>query len=180
MDQGFSDMGRDELPLTIARRMGGRSSLYSIAAGVVLVAGLIAARNYVNRPDDERVSGGSVSLATVAAAQPVVTPPATVIAPTPDPKTVERLIADRLAEREAKRTEEARHASPSRGSGDTSERQTVDRSSRVPTAADLERTIRGVDIAVKAIDLHTKAATDSVTAIRVQAPTFKKTKLTEP
>jgi hypothetical protein len=181
VDHGFSDMGRDELPLTIARRMGGRSSVYSIAAGVVLVAGLIAARDYVNSPDDERTSGGSVSLASVAAAaQPVVTPPAAVIPPAPDPKTVERLIADRLAEREAKRTEEARHSSSARNSGDTSERETVDRPPRVPSAADLERTIRGVDNAVKAVDLHTKAATDSVAAIRLQAPTFKKTKLTDP
>ena len=54
MDHGFSDMGRDELPLTVARRIGGRSSLYSIAAGVVLVAGLLAARDYVKNPDDER------------------------------------------------------------------------------------------------------------------------------
>jgi len=182
IDHGFSDMGRDELPLTIARRMGGRSSLYSIAAGVVLVAGLIAARDYVNSSDDERTSGGSVSLASVAAAaQPVVvTPPAAVITPVPDPKTVERLIADRLAEREARRTEEARHSSSSRSSGDTSERETVDRPPRVPSAADIERTLRGVDNAVKAVDLHTKAATDSVAAIRLQAPTFKKTKLTDP
>jgi hypothetical protein len=183
IDHGFSDMGRDELPLTIARRMGGRSSLYSIAAGVMLVAGLIAARNYVKGADDERVSAGSVNLASVVVPPPppVMTPVPAVAAPepAPDPRTVERLIADRLAEREAKRAEEARHAA-ARDAGDSSNRTVVERAPRVPTAADIERTLRGVDIAVKAVDLHTKAATDSATAIRLQAPTFKKTKLADP
>jgi hypothetical protein len=143
----------------------------------LLVAGLIAARNYVKGSDDASVSAGSVNLASVVVPPPapVPTPDAAVAAPAPapDPRTVERLIADRLAEREAKRAEEARHA-------DSSNRSMVERAPRVPSAADIERTLRGVDVAVKAVDLHTKAATDSALAIRVQAPTFKKTKLADP
>jgi len=51
---------------------------------------------------------------------------------------------------------------------------------RVQIAADVERALRGLDGAVKAIDVRTKAATDSATAIRMQAPTFKKSKIAEP
>ena len=171
MDHGFSDMGRDELQVPAPRRFGNRSSLYSIAAGVVLVAGLIAARNYVKGSDDSSVSGGSVNLASVVTPRPaVVTPVAAPAAVEPDPRTVERLIADQRAEREAKR---AALNAPNR---DMSE----ERAPRIPSAADLERTLRSVDGAVKAIDLRTRAATDSASALRLQTPTFKKVRVADP
>jgi len=171
MDHGFSDMGRDELQLPTTRRMGSRSSLYTIAAGAVLVAGLIAARNYVKDSDDPSISAGSVSLASVATPRPVVvTPVAAPSAVDPDPRTVERLIADQRAEREARR---AAADAPNR---DMSEA----RAPRIPSAADLERTLRSVDGAVKAIDLRTKAVTDSASGLRLQAPTFKKVKVADP
>jgi len=171
MDHGFSDMGRDELQLSATRRMGSRSSLYAIAAGVALVAGLIAARSYVKRSDDPSISAGSVSLASVAAPRPaIVTPVAATAAVDPDPRTVERLIADQRAEREAKR---AAADAPNR---DMSEL----RAPRIPSAADIERTLRSVDGAVKAIDLRTKAVTDSASGLRLQAPTFKKVKVADP
>jgi hypothetical protein len=169
MDHGFSDMGRDELQIPMARRMGSRSSLYSIAAGVMLVAGLIAARNYVKDSDDASVSAGSVNLASVVAPRPAVTPVPPPAAE-PEPRTVERLIADHRAEREAKR---AAAESPNR---DGSE----ERAPRIPSAADMERALRSVDGAVKAIDLRTKATTDSAMTLRVQAPTFKKVKVADP
>jgi hypothetical protein len=56
----------------------------------------------------------------------------------------------------------------------------VDRVPKVPSAADLERTLRGVDVAVKALDQRTRAANDSATAIRLQAPTFRKSKMADP
>ena len=49
----------------------------------------------------------------------------------------------------------------------------------MPTAADLERALRSVDGAVKAIATRTKAATDSALAITVQAPTFKKVRIAD-
>ena len=171
MDHGFSDMGRDELQVPAPRRFGNRSSLYSIAAGVMLVAGLIAARNYVKGSDDSSVSGGSVSLASVATPRPaVVTPVAAPAAVEPEPRTVERLIADHRAEREAKR---AALETPNR---DMSE----ERAPRIPSAADIERTLRSLDGAAKAIDLRTKAVADSASALRLQAPTFKKVKVADP
>jgi hypothetical protein len=186
MDHGFSDMGRDELPLVGAsRKLGGRSGLYSIAAGVVLVAGLLAARDYVKGSDDERgVSAGTVSLATAPVPRTVVTPVAQTSAPAADPaadpRTVERLIADRRAERETRRANEERESStPGESSGPIR-----GPAPRVPTAAELERAFRSVDgavktIAAKTIDPRTKAATDSALAIRVQAPTFKKIKIAD-
>jgi hypothetical protein len=172
MDHGFSDMGRDELQLSASRRMSGRSSLYSIAAGVVLVAGLIAARGYVNSADDPSISAGSVNLASVAPARPVAPPVvAPVVTPEPEARTVERLIADHRAEKEARR---AATESPDR---DVTNR---DSAPRIPSAADLERTLRSVDGAVKAIDQRTRAATDSASRLRLQTPTFKKVKVADP
>jgi len=172
MDHGFSDMGRDELQLPASRRMSGRSSLYSIAAGVVLVAGLIAARNYVKDSDDPSTSTGSVSLASAATPKPaaVITPVAPAPAVDPEPRTVERLIADHRAEQDAKR---AAVDAPNR---DMSEA----RAPRIPSAADIERTLRSVDGAVKAIDLRTRAVTDSASGLRLQAPTFKKVRVADP
>ena len=182
IDHGFSDMGRDELPMGTPRKIGSRSSLYSIAAGVVLVAGLLAARDYVKGSDDERgVSAGSVSLAASTAAAPVVTPvaqstPAAASAPVPEPRTVERLMADRRAEQEARRANDARDAG-SRSPSDVA--SPSERPPRVPSAAELEKTLKNVDGAVRAIDQRTKAATDSAFAIRLQAPTFKKTRMAD-
>jgi tetratricopeptide (TPR) repeat protein len=179
VDHGFSDMGRDELQLGLTKKIGGRSSLYSIAAGVVLVAALLAARDYVKASDDERgVSAGSVSLAAAAPAPAVVTPvaqtlPAPAPAPVvvaPEPRTVERLIADRQAEREARQANQEREA----GS-----RSPSDRPPRAPVI-DLEKTFNSVDVAARAIDQRTKAATDSAMAIRLQAPTFKKIRIADP
>jgi hypothetical protein len=171
MDHGFSDMGRDELQVPAPRRFGNRSSLYSIAAGVLLVAGLIAARNYVKGSDDSSVSGGSVNLASVATPRPaVVTPVAAPAAVEPEPRTVERLIADHQAEREAKR---AALETPNRD-------MSQERAPRIPSAADIERTLRSLDGAAKAIDLRTKAVADSASALRLQAPTFKKVKVADP
>ena len=176
-DHGFSDMGRDELLTPMKHRVGGRSaiiSIASIAAGVVLVAGILAARSFVATPEDERVSQGSVNLANAPAVVvlPVAAPAAS------DPKTGGRLVPER-AERTA-----------TRGGSDESPRPTwVDetrevikerRPVRIPTAADMERTLKGLDGAVKAIDQRAKAAADSLTTIRVQAPTFKKVKIADP
>ena len=171
-DHGFSDMGRDELAIPMKRRMGGRSSLYSIAAGVVLVAGILAARSWVGTPDDGRVSAGSVSLAT-ANAPAVIVRPVVATPPAPELKTVDQLVADR-AERPSRRSEERRSAEPE------ARPVITERPPRVPTAADMERTLRSLDGAVKAIDQSARATADSVTAIRVQAPTFKKTKIADP
>ena len=183
IDHGFSDMGRDELPLGLPRKMGNRSSLYSIAAGVVLVAGLLAARDYVKSSDDASVSAGSVSLATATPPQAVVTPvvqttaPAPLAASDPDQRTVERLIADRRAERDARRANDERIAG-SRSANEADAPITV-RPPRVPSAADLEKTLKSVDVAVKSIDQRTKAAADSALAIRMQAPTFKKIRMAD-
>jgi tetratricopeptide (TPR) repeat protein len=184
MDHGFSDMGRDELPMSVARRIKSRSSLFSIAAGVVLIAGLLAARDYMKSPDDERVSAGSVSLATAAPSRAVVTPTPQAAAPAPvlaqDAKTVERLLADRRAERETRKANEERESSPARLPEATKVEPVADRPPRAPSSADIEKTLRSVDVAVKSIDQRTKAAADSATAIRLQAPTFKKVKIAEP
>src|SRR5688500_10314283 len=99
-DHGFADMGRDEFHPGVTQRRGTRSSLYSIAAGVVLIAGLLAARSYVATPDDdERESAGSVNLANVTPAT-VVLPPAAAIpaAAVEAPRTVEQLVAERRSE----------------------------------------------------------------------------------
>jgi hypothetical protein len=95
-------------------------------------------------------------------------------APAPDPRTVERLIADRRAEQEARRANESRRP----GGEEPTQSAIVDRPPRVPTV-DLEKTLRSVDNAVKAIDQRTKAVTDSATAIRLQAPTFKKVRMAD-
>jgi tetratricopeptide (TPR) repeat protein len=183
-DHGFSDMGRDELPVGSTRRMGRRSGLYSIAAGILLVAGLLAARDYVRGSDDERgVSTGSVSLANAA------TPPRTVVTrvaqtsaaadPAPDARTVERLIADRRAERETRKANEERESSTPGSNWGPVREFPAEKAPRVPTAAELDRALKSVDGAVKAIEPRTKAATDSALAIKVQAPTFKKIKMAE-
>jgi len=187
-DHGFSDMGRDELPSGATRTIGGRSSLYSIAAGVVLVAGLLAARDYVKGSSDERgVSTGSVSLATVTPQRAVVTPvsqPSAPAAEPADPRTVERLIADRRAERETKTANEERESSTPGVNWGPVRESSSEKTPRVPTAAELDRAFKSVDgavktIAAKAIDPRTKAATDSALAIKVQAPTFKKIKIAD-
>jgi hypothetical protein len=185
IDHGFSDMGRDELPVGLTRKMGGRSGLYSIAAGVVLVAALLAARDYVKGSDDERgVSAGSVSLATAATPpRTVVTPVAQTSTPTADPapdaRTVERLIADRRAERETRKANEERESSTPGSNWGPVRESSSEKAPRVPTAADLDRALKSVDGAVKAIEPRTKAAADSALAIKVQAPTFKKIKIAE-
>jgi hypothetical protein len=169
-DHGFADMGRDEYqPPATTRRLGGRSSWIPIAAGLVLVAGLLAARNSVAGPDDERESTGSVNLANVAAptAPAAATPaaPATVV----EPRTVEHLVAERRAE--------------SKRAGETSDREATRSESRersatpalpgkLPSGAALERALRSVDGAVKVIDQRTRAATDSATGLRLETPTF--------
>jgi len=187
MDHGFSDMGRDELPMSMTRRMTSRSGIYSMVAGVVLVAVLLAARDYVRGTDDERVSAGSVSLATATPARtvtPVAAPPATTPAsapaPVPDARTVERLIADRRTEREARKASEGRESSPSPALEEPKSTVITERPARIPSGIDLEKTMRSVDIASKVIDQRTKAAADSATALRLQTPTFKKVKMAEP
>jgi hypothetical protein len=172
-DHGFSDMGRDELAIPMKRRVAGRSSVYSIAAGVVLVAGILAARSFVGVPDDGRVSAGSVNLATTNAPA-VVVRPVVATPPAEEPKSVDRLAAER-AERTSRRSDEGRSAS-------TAETREVisERPPRIPSAADMERTLRSLDGAVKAIDQRARATADSLTTIRVQAPTFKKTKIADP
>ena len=183
-DHGFSDMGRDELPAVATRKMGSRSSLYSIAAGVVLVAGLLAARDYVKGSDDERgVSTGSVSLATATPPRAVVTPVSQASAPAAepaaDPRTVERLIADRRAERETRKANEERESSTPGANWGPVRESSGEKAPRVPTAAELERAFKSVDGAVRSIDARTKAATDSALAIRVQPPTFKKIRIAD-
>ena len=175
IDHGFSDMGRDELVTPMGQRSGSRTRWMSIAAGVVLIAGILAARSYVGAPDNEAMSAGSVSLANAAVpvAAAVAAPPPTV---TPDPRSVDRLEADRRSERETKRAND--EGERTTVSTETREREPVV-VPRAPTI-DLDRTLRGVDVAVKAIDQRTKAVTDSVSAIRLQAPTFKKVKVAEP
>jgi tetratricopeptide (TPR) repeat protein len=182
VDHGFSDMGRDELQSGVVRKIGSRSSLYSIAAGVVLVAALLAARDRVKGSDDSSVSAGSVSLAAASTpARPVVSAPAPepaeTPAPAPEQRTVERILADRKAEEDARRAAHERESATR--SGATSE-TTLDRPPRAPSTVDLEKTLRNVDVAVKAIDQRTKAATDSALTIKMQTPTFKKVKMSDP
>lgn len=183
-DHGFSDMGRDELPSGETRKLGGRSGLYSIAAGVVLVAALLAARDYVKGSDDERgVSAGSVSLANAATPQrtvviPVAQTSAPAAEPAPDPRTVERLIADRRAEHETRKANEERESSTPGSNWGPVREPSTQKPPRV-TAADIDRALKSVDGAVKAIEPRTKAAADSALAIRMQAPTFKKIKIAE-
>ena len=175
VDHGFSDMGRDELQSGVVRKISSRSSLYSIAAGVVLVAALLAARDRVKAPEDSSVSAGSVSLAAATAAPTAAVPmsqPAA--APAPEQRTVERLIADRKAEEEARRAARERESATRSAATSNSDRL------RVPSAADLEKTLRSVDAAARAIDQRTKAATDSALALRMQTPTFKKVKMSDP
>jgi hypothetical protein len=169
-DHGFSDMGRDELMASTPRWLGGRSTLYSIAAGLVLVAGILAARTYVGGSDDERESSGSVNLAT-ANAPVVVRPVSTPSVPT-DPRMVERLVAEQQERSTKQSSDESSDESP--------EPVVTVRQPRLPSAAEMERALRGVDNAVKAIDQKTRAVTDSATAIRLQAPTFKKVKIADP
>jgi len=178
VDHGFSDMGRDELLGEVSRKKG-RSNLFSVAAGVVLVAGLLAARDYVTASDEARgVSAGSVSLAT-ATSQPVAVTPASQTSgnasePEPDGGTVERVISGRRVESETRRVTEESSAPDNFGPYRPASAQR-----RVPTAADLERALRSVDGAVKSIATRTKAAADSALAIRVQAPTFKKIRIAD-
>jgi len=178
VDHGFSDMGRDELLGEVSRKKG-RSNLFSVAAGVVLVAGLLAARDYVTASDEARgVSAGSVSLAT-ATSQPVTVTPASQTSekasePEPDGGTVERVISGRRVESETRRVTDGSSAPDNFGPYRPASAQR-----RVPTAADLERALRSVDGAVKSIATRTKAAADSALAIRVQAPTFKKIRIAD-
>jgi hypothetical protein len=181
MEHGFSDMGRDELVSPVKKKISSRSSLYSIAAGVVLVAGILAARSFVGDSDERGVSGGSVNLATnapAAAAAPAATvsnPSATTPAAPVDPRMVERLVAERRGEQGGSRAEEPR-AAVSRPTAQ--ERDVI--APRIPTTIDVDRTIKSLDGAVKAIDQRAKAAADSLSTIRLQAPTFNKTKIADP
>jgi hypothetical protein len=178
-DYGFSDMGRDELLDDVAPRKG-RSSLFSIAAGVVLVAGLIAARDYVTSSEERGVSTGSVSLAAstpqAAGVKPVTQSAAnaSVAEPEPDSGTVERVISGRRVEEEVRRTPEPASTPDNFGPYRPASAQR-----RVPTTDDLERALRSVDGAVKSIATRTKAAADSALALKVQAPTFKKIRIAD-
>ena len=177
-DYGFSDMGRDELLDDVTPRKG-RSSLFSVAAGVVLVAGLIAARDYVTASKEQGVSTGSVSLATSTTQGTVVTPvsqsSADASIPEPDSGTVERVISGRRMESEPRRAHEESSATPD----NFGPYRAISAQERVPTTADLERALRSVDVAVKSIATRTKAAADSALALRVQAPTFKKIRIAD-
>lgn len=164
----------------VGRRAAGWSNLYSIAAGVLLVAGVLAARGYVGASDDERVSAGSVSLSNGAASVSSATITSTAQdAAEPEPRTVERMIAERRLDRERARSSEV---GGDARDGDEMEmshgRATVARPPRAP--AEVERALRGVDFAVRAVDQRTRAATDSATAIRVQPPTFTKVRIADP
>ena len=183
VDYGFSDMGRDELPPRSTKKLGGRSGLYSIAAGVVLVAGLLAARDYV-KGDDPSVSEGSVSLAASTPAAVIASPvaqTAPTLAPAVEPttaadqRTVERMIADRRAEREARRVDD----DPEAQARSAAATPVAGRAPRVPSSSELEKALKNVDVAVKALDQRTRAAADSALAIRGQDPTFKKGKMAE-
>jgi tetratricopeptide (TPR) repeat protein len=178
VDYGFSDMGRDELLGEVTRKKG-RSSLFSVVAGVVLVAGLLAARDYVTASEEARgVSAGSVSLAP-APSQPAAVTAATQTSPNasepePDGGTVERVISGRRVENEVRRVPEQSSTPDNFGPYRAASAQR-----RVPTTADLERALRTVDGAVKSIATRTKAAADSALAIRVQPPTFKKMRIAD-
>jgi hypothetical protein len=183
MEHGFSDMGRDELVSPVMKKISSRSSLYSIAAGVVLVAGILAARGFVGGgSDDERgVAGGSVNLAanapagTTTSARVISRPASPVTTPPVDPRMVERLVAERRGEQSGDRAEEPRAAASGRSG---QERDVI--VPRIPASIDVDRTIKGLDGAVKAIDQRAKAAADSLSTIRLQAPTFSKTKIADP
>ena len=180
-DHGFSDMGRDELMAPLEQRFGTRARLMSIAAGVVMVAGILSARAYVTGANDEPTSAaGSVSLAN--ANVPTVPVAATSPAPRPgetgDPLSVVSLAPAQRAEREASRASDQDESDPTAISSETRERAPVI-APRAPKI-DLDRTLKGVDVAVRAIDQRTKAITDSASALRLQAPTFKKVKIAEP
>ena len=177
-DHGFSDMGRDELVAPIGQRVGTRTRLMSIAAGVVMIAGILSARAYVTGANDEPASAaGSVSLAnaSVPVVPVAVTPPAPRPGETADPLSMVRLVANQRAERETRRASDDDERT-------TTATETRERAPVVPRAPqiDLDRTLKGVDVAVRAIDQRTKAITDSASGIRLQAPTFKKVKLAEP
>ncbi len=168
-DHGFADMGRDEYrELPTGRRFAARSSLISIAAGVVLIAGLLAARGWVAGSDDERESTGSVNLANVAAATspaPAPAPPAPAIT---EQRTVEELVAERRGD--ARRSlESSRSESPR---AEWVDRRGRPEPVRLPSGAAIERALRSVDGAVKVIDERTRAAADSASALRLAAPTF--------
>ena len=168
-DHGFADMGRDEyreLP-TAGRRFAGRSSLVSIAAGVVLIAGLLAARGWVAGSDDERESTGSVNLANAAAAPaPAPAPPAPV---TTEQRTVEEPVAERRGE--TRRSIEPSDRESLRGEPREPRGRPV-APIRLPSGAAIERALKGVDGAVKVIDQRTRAAADSASALRLETPTF--------
>ncbi|HEX6047824.1 MAG TPA: tetratricopeptide repeat protein [Gemmatimonadaceae bacterium] len=168
-DHGFADMGRDEYrELPSSRRFAARSSLITIAAGVVLVAGLLAARGWVAGSDDERESTGSVNLANVAAAAaPSPAAPPSAPAATEQP-TVEELVAERR--RETRRSLESSSESPRTEWMDRRDRR--DTPVRLPSGAALERALKSVDGAVKVIDQRTRAAADSASALRLETPTF--------
>jgi len=178
-DHGFSDMGRDELMAPIEQRFGTRARLMSIAAGVVMVAGILSARGYVTGANDEPTSAaGSVSLAnaSVPTVPVAVTPPAPRPGETADPLSMVRLTPDRRAERDMTPTN-------TDGERTTISNETRERAPVIAPRApkiDLDRTLKGVDVAVRTIAQRTKAVTDSATAIRLQAPTFKKVKIAEP
>ena len=174
-DHGFADMGRDELRVSPSRRFGSRSSFVSIAVGVAIVAGLLAARNYVAGTDDERESTGSVNLANVAAAPAAAPAAPPVVAPlSAERRTVEQMVAARREEaRNALPEAEAYHATRS------STRTGSDSPVRLPSEAAIQRAMRGVDGAVKVIDQQTRAAADSAAAIRVDAPTFNKVRMAD-
>ena len=180
-DHGFSDMGRDELPAPIEQRVGARTRLMSIAAGVVMVAGILSARAYVTGANDEPTSAaGSVSLAN--ANVPTVPVAATSPAPRPgetgDPLSMVSVAPAPRAEREARRASDE-----DEGDGTTIASEMRERAPVIAPRApkiDLDRTLKGVDVAVRAIDQRAKAITDSASALRLQAPTFKKVKIAEP
>jgi len=89
-----------------------------------------------------------------------------------DPRMVERLVAEQQERSTKQSSDESSDESP--------EPVVTVRQPRLPSAAEMERALRGVDNAVKAIDQKTRAVTDSATAIRLQAPTFKKVKIADP
>ena len=178
VDHGFSDMGRDELLNEVTSRKS-RSNVFMIAAGVVLVAGLIAARDYVTS-EERGVPAGSVSLATTRAQSAGVTPVsqsaanASLPEPEPDSGTVERVISGRRVEGEVR---QVRAESPT--PDNFGPYRPASARPKVPTTADLERAFRSVDGAVKSIATRTKAAADSVVALKVQTPTFKKVRIAD-
>lgn len=173
IDHGFADMGRDELP-SPGRRKASRSSLYTIAAGVVLVAALLAARDWVATPDDERESDGTVNLANVAPAPAL---PAPAIPAAPEPRTVERLVAERRVEAKRASSDEERSVASESDALERARAAALPR--RMPSSAAIERAMRSVDGAVKVIDQRTRAAADSASALRVQEPTFNKVRMSD-